>query len=301
MYDECTIPGSPELVRRMLLTSCRLDPPPAFVPVLSRLFASGVAPGDVLADCGYSHRQAEHWALPVRAMGARLVQDLHPHDRGTKGTFGGATIWNGELYCPATPAGLFGLGPLPRGATCEERDAHDRAFRELSSYRLSRLGADDSDGYHRVICPVVAGKLRCPVRPASMSLPYDRPEVASPPEHLPTCCSQQTMTIPPSVAEKTAQRHPYPGPEWRASYGRRSAAERANAMLKDPARVSLERGWCRLMGLPAMTVMLACLVAVRNLRILESFEDRDDIRSSVVPRRRQVTLADLLGSRHPPP
>ena len=295
-------PVLPELVRAMLVTSCHVDPPPAFVPVLARLFASGVAPGDVLADCGYSHRQPEHWALPLRAMGARLVQDLHPHDRGTKGTFGGATIWNGELYCPATPSGLFGLGPLPRGASCEERDAHDRAFHELSSYRLSRLGADDEDGYHRVICPAVPGKLRCPLRPASMSRPYDRPEVASLPEHLPRCCTQQTMTIPPVVAAKTAQRHPYPGPEWRKSYGRRSAAERANATLKDPARVSIERGWCRLMGLPAMTLVLACAIVVRNLRILDSFEVSDEASAVPVRRRRRVPIASLaVASSHPPP
>ena len=302
MVAEVGAPRIPELIRRMLLTSCRLDPPPAFVPVLARLFASGVAPGDVLADCGYSHRQSGHWALPVRATGARLVQDLHPHDRGTKGTFGGATIWNGELYCPATPRALFELGPLARGTTCEERDVHERSFRELSSYRLSRLGTDDSDGYHRVICPAVPGKLRCPVRPASMSLAYDRPEVASPPEHLPMCCSQQTMTVPPTVADKTAQRHPYPGPDWRKSYGRRSAAERANATLKDSARVSIERGGIRLMGLPAITLMIACAVVVRNLRILDSFEVSEGPSGVPVRRRRRVPVTSLaLTSTHPPP
>jgi len=300
MVGEVGAPARPELVRRLLVTNCHVDPPPEFVPVLAGLFASGVVPGDVLSDCGYSHRQADHWALPLRAMGARLVQDLHPHDRGTKGTFGGAVVWNGELYCPATPPAFFGLGPLPRGATCEERDAHDRAFHELSSYRLSRISADDSDGYHRVICPAVAGKIRCPLRPASMSRPYDRPEVASAPGHLPTCCSQQTMTIAPSVAEKTAQRHPYPGPEWRASYGRRSAAERASATLKDPARVSIERGWCRLMGLPAITVMIACLVVVRNLRLLDGFAPDEDAPAFPKNKRRRVSIADLA-STHPPP
>jgi len=294
-------PAVPELVRRMLLASCSVDPPQAFVPVLSCLWTSGVAPGDVLADCGYSHRQPEHWALPLRAMGARLVQDIHPHDRGPKGTFGGAIVWNGCLYCPATPVDLFGLAPLARGATSEEEAAHDRAFLELSSYRLGRTGADDEDGYHRVICPAVAGWLRCPLRPASMSRPYDRPEVVSPPEHSPTCCSQQTMTVPPTVAAKNAQRHPYPGPEWRKSYARRAGAERSNATLKDPARVSVERGWCRLMGLPAITLMLACLVVVRNLRVIESFEMRANETTPLMPRRRRVTIEKLAAATHPPP
>jgi len=31
------------------------------------------------------------------------VQDLHPHDRGPRGTHHGAIIANGNLYCPAIP------------------------------------------------------------------------------------------------------------------------------------------------------------------------------------------------------
>jgi hypothetical protein len=41
------------------------------------------------------------------------VQDLHPHDRGPKGTHHGAIIANGNLYCPATPRTLTGLGRVP--------------------------------------------------------------------------------------------------------------------------------------------------------------------------------------------
>lgn len=234
-------------------------------------------------------------------MKASLVQDIHPSDRGTKGTFSGAVIWNGELYCPATPAVLFSLGPLGRGASAEEQAAHDKAFAELSSYRLGRISSYDEDGYHRVVCPAVASKLRCSRRPDSMSLPFDRPEVTSPPAHLPTCCRQQTMTVPASVAPKTARRHAYPGPQWQKSYGRRSAAERSNATLKDASRVSIERGWCRLMGLSAMTIMIACAVVVRNLRVLEGFEERPETHEPKRPRRRRTAVTDLTASTRPPP
>ena len=72
-------PPVPELVRRVLVTSCHLDPPPAFVAVLERMHRTGIAIGDVLADSGYAHRVASHWAVPLRRLGARLIQDLHPH------------------------------------------------------------------------------------------------------------------------------------------------------------------------------------------------------------------------------
>jgi hypothetical protein len=89
-------PDVPELVRRLLLTSCDVDPPPAFVPVLERLVADGNKIGDLLADSGYAYRVAEHWALPIRRLGASLIQDLHPNDRGPQGTHMGAIRSNGK-------------------------------------------------------------------------------------------------------------------------------------------------------------------------------------------------------------
>jgi hypothetical protein len=252
----------PELVRSMLLSNCHVDPVPPFVGVLEHMVANGVALGDVLCDSGYSHRVPEHWALPLRALGVKLVMDLHPHDRGKGGTFEGAICFNGALYCPSTPAGLFGIEPLGRSASAEETAAHDARSAELDRYRFSVLSADDGDGHHRVMCPAAAGKLRCPVRPESMTLSPRRPEILAPPEHPPVCCTQVTLTVPPSVNAKTRQKHPYPSQAHRLSYGRRSAAERANSTIKDPASNDIARGWCRLMGLVPMTLMLACVLVV---------------------------------------
>jgi hypothetical protein len=304
MVREESGPAVPELVRRLLLASCHVDPPPAFIPVLQRLGASGVAIGDVLSDSGYAYRAPEHWALPLRVLEANIVTDLHPNDRGTKGTFAGAICCNGALYCPATPEGLFAIEPLSRGASVEETASHDIKSAELARYKLGRIGGNDQDGYHRVMCPAVMGKVRCPRRESSMALSHDHPEILHPPEQPPLCCTQQTVTVPPSVNAKTAQKHDYPSKAHRLSYGRRSAAERSNATVKDPASNDISRGWCRLMGLSPTTVMLACLFVVRNLRVVDSFEARqvDDARRAAAGlppktrRRRRKTLNDLVGA-----
>jgi hypothetical protein len=112
MAREETGPQVPELTRRITLSSCHADPVRVFTPVLTRMPTAGIPLGDILADSGYAHRDAGAWALPLRAAGAQLVQDLHPADRGPQGTFHGAIIANGNLYCPATPAPLLHLGPL---------------------------------------------------------------------------------------------------------------------------------------------------------------------------------------------
>jgi hypothetical protein len=124
----------PELVRRMTLSSCKVDPPALFVSVLCAMPTGGIVLGDVLCDSGYAHRLARSWALPLRRAGARLVMDLHPHDRGPRGTHDGAVVSNGSLYCPATPEGLLAIKPPARDSDAEALAAHDRMTEELHHY-----------------------------------------------------------------------------------------------------------------------------------------------------------------------
>jgi hypothetical protein len=295
-------PPVPELARRLLVTSAHVDPPRAFVGVLARMVDTGIALGDVLADSGYAHRDAVGWALPVRALGGRLIQDLHPSDRGPKGTHAGAIAANGNLWCPCTPVALLDIAPLARRANATDTAAHDRRCDEAARYKLGRQSAADADGYHRVACPAVAGKLRCPLRPDSMSLGHDHPEILNPPAGTAPCCTQQTITVPPSVNAKTTQKHDYPSVAHRCSYARRTAAERTYSTVKDPASTDVRRGWCRLMGLVPVTLFLTCALIARNGRVLDAFEARraDNTRRLAngqppkTRRRRRRTIDELI-------
>jgi hypothetical protein len=137
-----------------------------------------------------------------------------------------------------------------------------------------------------------------------MLLDRSRPEILTPPEYPPACCTQRTITIPPHVAAKTRQKHDYPSPEWRRSYRRRTGSERANSTIKDTASNNIARGWCRLTGLTPITLWIACLLAVRNQRILAAFQTRqaDDARRAAAglpPRtrkRRRTTIAELAAA-----
>ena len=290
--------------RRATVSSCRHDPVRAFVPVLTAMPAAGIPLGDVLADSGYAHRDADAWALPLRAAGAQLVQDLHPHDRGPKGTHDGAIISNGNLYCPVTPRSLLELGPLARDATPEQAAAHDAKTAETARYKLGRITRDDEDGYHRVQCPAAMGKIRCPLRPPSMRLDRDRPEILTPPEHPQACCTQQTLTVPPQVTAKTAQKHDYPSAGHRRSYARRTGAERGFATAKDPATNDISRGWCRLMGLPPLMLFTTTLLVVRNQRILAAWNARQQenarrAAAGLPPKPRRRRRKTLTATRPP--
>jgi hypothetical protein len=144
-------PAVPELARRMTICSCHHDPARALVPVLTAMPEDGIPLGDILADSGYAHRDAGAWAVPLRQSGAQLVQDLHPLDRGPRGTHHGAIIANGNPYCPATPRTLLELGPLARDAAPDQVAAHDQQTAETARYKLGKITTGDHDESPRVL------------------------------------------------------------------------------------------------------------------------------------------------------
>jgi hypothetical protein len=297
----------PALIRRIRIASPQHDPPAQLPRTIERMREHGAAISELIVDSGYSYREPATFALPLRGHGIRLVMDLHPNDRGPKGTHQGAIVRNGALYCPATPRALLELSPLPPGASGQEILEHDSRCAELARYKLSPLSSPDQDGYRRVICPAAQGKLRCALRPASLSLSHERPTISKPPKHPPRCCAQQTITVPPQVCAKTAQKHDYPSVQHRRSYRRRTASERGFATLKDPATNNLARGFCRLADLPGITLMTSAVIIARNLRITEAFAARQaqEARRAAPGhqrkrRRRRNGINQLIASATPP-
>jgi hypothetical protein len=260
--------GDPEFIWRVVLKSASVEPAEEMARQLERIAGTGAGPSDVLADCGYSFKTG--FAARLRRIGAEPVMDLHPFDRGPKGTFEGAVCANGSLYCPAVPDRLLSLGPLERGAATRVVLDHDRSCGELDRYRFAPLQGPDEDGYERVLCPAAAGKLRCPLVESSLTLSFARPSVTDPPSLPPRCCRQRSITVPPNVNDKTRQKHPYPSPRHRRSYARRTTAERAYARLADPAGEGVRRGWCRLFGTAKNALMYTLAAVAQNVRIEES-------------------------------
>src|SRR5262249_36643968 len=132
---------------------------------------------------------------------------------------------------PPQPAGRarhrsgWNRAPPARDTTREQAAAHDAKTAELARYKLGRITRDDQDGYHRVQCPAVTGKIRCPLRPPSMTPNRDRAETLQPPEHPQARCTQLTITVPPQANAKTAQKHDYPSKAHRQSCARRTGAD----------------------------------------------------------------------------
>jgi hypothetical protein len=126
----------PELARRATVSSCRHDPVPAFTPVLTAMPEHGIPLGDLLADSGYSHRIPQHWAVPLRAAGAQLVQDPHPHDRGPPRHPRRRHHQQRQSLLPEDTAAAAGTGPSRPGrdqGTSRSTRREDRRGRPLQA------------------------------------------------------------------------------------------------------------------------------------------------------------------------
>jgi hypothetical protein len=137
-----------------------------------------------------------------------------------------------------------------------------------------------------------------------MTLPHQRPTIHKPPNGAPVCCTQKTITVPPQINAKTAQKPDYPSATHRRSYNRRTAAERANASIKDPATTDITRGFCRLTGLAPTALITACTIVARNLRAHDAFTTRQA--NTNTPRatrrsRRTNTIHQLLAAANSSP
>ena len=98
------------------------------------------------------------------------------------------------------------------------------------------------------------------------------------------------------------------GAAHRRSYARRTAVERSNSRIKDPATVDVGKGWCRLMGLVAPSLFLAVALVVGNLALVDAFEEREaeNERRRLIGlpprtrRRRRTSLSELAPANAPP-
>ena len=96
-------PPVPELARRMTLSSCRHDPVPAFTPVLTAMPQTASRSATSWPTPATPTASRSNWAAPLRPAGAALVQDLHPHDRGPRGTHAGRRHRQREPLLPGHP------------------------------------------------------------------------------------------------------------------------------------------------------------------------------------------------------
>ncbi|MCC2321347.1 transposase [Cellulomonas xiejunii] len=225
---------------------------------------------EVLLDRGYTTSRAENLARPLRERGIAVTMDLHTTQRGVRpGPITGSLWIDGALYSDALPDPLRQLEPPKIGDTATQKARARELFDKREAYRFTPLARRrDGLGSQRWKGPALAGHLRCANTPASMRLG----------RHLPTarcvrggtCACGKTVTVRDTDLERDRQPLPWQSTRWALSFNRRSLIEGLNAQLRYQVR-NVNRGYFRVPGLVATTLLMAVTLAAHNIERLRGW------------------------------
>jgi hypothetical protein len=296
-------PSHPNLALGLVMARPGEDPGGVGVRVLASLSSRGYKPGFLGADRGYTQVLAEHFHLPVRAIGYRIVMDYKGQDLGRQANSGGAVLVDGCFYCPAMPEALVSASGDHRAQTIDEATFAARV-KARSSYRLVRKSGPDNDGYERYSCPAVGGHphVVCPLRPTS-SAAVGKVPVLRTPLQPPKVCTQQAITIAPDVGARHRQELAFGTEEWARVYATcRNTIEGWNGYVKDAAHEDLAApSRRRVRGIAAQSIFCAFLLMAANLRKIRTYRelvaDRRTGQIAERARRRRMSIAEY---RSPP-
>lgn len=239
----------------------------AGIALIDALTACWSRPATVLVDRGYSYLDSAAWALPLANRDIAQVFDLHTNQRLVRPGPIPGTIWvDGGLFSDALPESLRRLPPYTLKMTATDRALLAQRYDQRIPYAFSTQGRPNAQrATQRYRGPALASKVRCPNVPTSMRLdPSTRPTTACAPS---ACACGTTVTLGPQDELGTRQRALWGTTAWKASYGRRSGVESANASARWH-HGRLDRGSVRLKGTTRTAIAYSFILAANNVRVL---------------------------------
>ena len=273
------------------------------VRALTNLRDRGHPAGRLAADNNYSAAKPEDFQLPARALGYDLLLNYRIDQLGVQAESKGSLLVEGRWYCPAMPQTLISASLDYRENRIDEATFHKR-IEARRAHEFRPNGTPDAEGHQRLLCPAAQGAptVYCELKPKTDTFdgkvrvrirPTD--EIKAQP---PKCCTQESVTIPPSAGAKFFQSLPLGTPEHQAAYAAmRNDVEGMNGFLKDSAYEGMaDPQRRRVRGVAAQSVLVAFQIVAGNLRKIDSFlEKMAAVVEPLRPRRRRRT-ADPITS-----
>lgn len=245
------------------------------------------------ADRAYNNSKKDNWLLPALALGYDPVFDYPEDELGRPETHpNGMVMVDGTWYSPSIrskPALVTATKDLLAGRiTIETHAARIKAREEHAMRPFDRKKNEQGrpSGAIKWACPA-SGKPGTSFRPTAHCAlkPFSTPTgafdgrpvmlipVAVAGEAPPDVCTQQTVTIDAAAYSKHQQTLAHRSKTWTKVYGSlRNTIEGTNATAKDGSKQPIEPGdRRRVRGIAATSLIVAVLLAARNLRKIATF------------------------------
>lgn len=250
-------------------------------------------------------------------------------------------LFNGVCVCPGLPRAALNKmrlnppEPIPLNGQDRDRfdsdedpdlrydpvelDAHDKKVALLAAATMPRHGRPESkvdrragrplknieydETIHtvRVVCPAVAGKIRCPLVAESMSLDVDTPQISGPPPgKRPAVCERSYTTIRMNAKRFKHYQELMMGTwEHEDLYtSARARNEAFHSLLIRHSGGNMIRGRIKPHKNAFYTMAIALSVGVTNLRVLEAWEETLALNGRVAPeephKKKQIVRKNIL-------
>ncbi|MDE3087123.1 MAG: hypothetical protein KGJ77_10215, partial [Acidobacteriota bacterium] len=223
--------------------------------------------------------------------GYQPVFDYKIDQLGIKASYNGFVQIEGAWYCPAISQPLIDATLEYRKGLIDEPTYRARLV-ERRNYLARFKGVPGEDGHYRLMCPAASNWLmaRCDNKPVSISSKTSgklRIRLTSRlTDNPPSCCTQQSVTMPPEAGAKFAQQLLYESEEWNAVYhGLRNTNEGMHGFAKDGAYEALDDPRRRrLLGMASQSVLVALTLFAANVRKISGFlEEQARIEQARIP------------------
>ena len=218
----------------------------------------------LLTDRGFTNAKPENWADHLLAAGIEQVIDMRKDDlqiRRDKDT--GVIMFAGAPFLPWTPEALFEAVSRPVRYTTnpdnpeEHIEAFHAAIEALDPYALIPNETRRPNGNRQYLVPQ-----------------HDR-ALATAAQRKTKVFTQATIRIKKQAFGKLQQHHRWGTPKWIEAYNHRTAVEGVFGNLKDREQGGVTRGWIRVVGIPAMALMLAAAMVYHNLKTAQHWAEKN--------------------------
>lgn len=273
----------PALVERIRLTPAGTDIVDVSVALIDSVRATKQRIRYLLADRHYSYKKIDRWLYQLIERGIEPVVQLREGDQGFR-EWDGLLFAAGHAHCPATPLQLSEIKQPGFDSTPQDWQKFHELIDEREPYAAQAVQRLKTDGTSRWRCPALNGTIGCPLREGTLEAARELnlPQVASPPSHPPTICTQDSVglkveTDDQAVIMKTHQKHYWGSRKQVALNARRTFVEGWFGTLKGDSAAGKQRGSSLYTGLAHTTLEIAVFSSIANIIQLRAWHKETEL------------------------